>query len=159
MGKQNLTERFSKELLGLLEETFEHTHGFFLDKNASLLETVENITSGKASRPVSIAGSSIAAQVDHICYYMEVLESDIRGSEPGEVDWQKSWQVKEVTTEEWESLKARLRKTCQSVASAIKGAEHWGDENDIGAALAILAHTTYHLGAIRQMLSKVDTTN
>jgi hypothetical protein len=156
MEKQNLSERFCKELLGLLDEAFEHTHGFFLDKGASLLETVENIPASEASQPVSIGGSSIAAQVDHIRYYLEVLESDIRGKDFGEVDWQKSWQVKEVTPEEWESLKARLRQTYQSVVSAIKGIDHWGCENDIGAPMAILAHTAYHLGAIRQLLSKAD---
>lgn len=156
MEKQNMNERFTKELLGLLDETFEHTHGFFLDRGASLLETVEDISPREASRPVSVGGSSIAAQVDHICYYLSVLESDIRRREFGEVDWQKSWQIKEVTSEEWESLRARLRQTCQSVVSAIKCVENWGGANDVGAPMAILTHTAYHLGAIRQMLSKAD---
>lgn len=159
MEKQNLSERFSKELLGLLDETFAHTHGFFLDKGNSLLETVGRISASAASQPVSSGGATIAGQVEHICYYLKVLESEIRKKEFGKVDWLKSWQVKEVTSEEWESLKARLRQTCQGVVSAIKGVEHWGGENDVGAPLAILAHTAYHLGAIRQMLSKADASN
>ncbi|MDH4157577.1 MAG: DinB family protein [candidate division Zixibacteria bacterium] len=154
MEKQNLSESFTKEILGLLDETFEHSHGFFLDRGNSLLETVERISASAASRPVSAGGASIASHVEHVCYYLKVLESEIRKNEFGKVDWQESWQVKEVNPEEWESLKARLRQTCQSVVSAIKGIEHWGQEIDIGAPLAILAHTAYHLGAIRQMLSK-----
>jgi hypothetical protein len=156
MEKQNLSERVTKELLGLLDETFEHTHGFFLDRGNSLLETVERISASAASRPVSAGGATIAGHVEHVCYYLRVLESEIRKKEFGKVDWQESWQVKEVTSEEWESLKARLRQTCQSVVAAIKGVEHWGEENDIGAPLAILAHTAYHLGAIRQMVSKAE---
>jgi len=155
MEKPTMKELFLKELLDLLDETFENTHGFFLDRGNSLFETIDNIPASAASQPVSSGGASIAAHVEHIWYYLKVLESDIRKSEFGKVDWQESWQVKGVTTEEWEALRKRLRQTYQSVVSAIRDVEHWDEENDIGAPLAILAHTAYHLGAIRQMLNKI----
>ena len=154
MEKSTMKELFTKELLGLLDETFENTHGFFLDRGNSLFETIENISASEASRPVSSGGASIAAHVEHVWYYLKVLESEIRKSQFGEVDWQKSWQVKEVTAEEWIALKERLRQTYRSVITAIQGVESWEGEVDIGAPLAILAHTAYHLGAIRQMLGK-----
>jgi hypothetical protein len=154
MDEKNLKQTFIKELLGLLDETFEHTHGFYLDRDCSLLETVDGISASEASRPVSAGKASIAGHVEHICYYLRVLESEIRGKDFGELDWHESWEVKEVTDPEWESQKKRLRQIYQSVVMAIKGVERWGDEVDIGAPLAILAHTAYHLGAIRQLKSR-----
>jgi hypothetical protein len=156
MEKKNISERFKKELLGLLDETFEHTHGFFLDRGNSLLETMERISAGEASHPVSLGGSSLAAQVDHICYHLRVLESDIQRTEFGKVDWQESWRVKEVTADEWKILKERLRQMYRRVVSAIRRIDYEIEENDIGAPMAILAHTAYHLGGIRQMLDKVN---
>lgn len=152
MNKHIPNDSFTKELLDLLDETFEHTQGIYLDRGNSFLETLEKVSADEASRPVSTEGTSIASQVEHVCYYLRVLESSIQKREFGKVDWEESWQVRDVSPERWEVLKRQLRESYHSVVSTIKGVESWEGEDDIGASLAILAHTAYHLGAVRQML-------
>src|SRR3954471_18378916 len=146
MTQQIALELFTGELFPLLEETFEQVHGIYLDKGTSLFETLATITAEEASRPVSGRCASIAAQVEHVRFYLEVLERYLRGEQVGKVDWQAAWQTTSVTPEEWPSLSQRLRDAQQSVLGVLRGLDTWEGENDIGGALAIAIHTAYHLG-------------
>jgi hypothetical protein len=153
------TEAFKKELFDLLEETFESVQGIFLDRGTSFFETLESISADKASRPVSETCPSIAAQVEHTRFYLQVLLEGCLQSKPiDKVDWEESWKLKEVTAAEWNTLKEELRKTHRNVLKAMKDLSAWEGEDDIGASLAILAHTAYHLGAVRQALCVLDRT-
>ena len=100
MSKHIANETFTKELFDLLDETFEHTQGIYLDKGTSLFETLDTISAQEASRPVSIKSLSIAAKVEHVCFYLGVLEGCIQRKTIGKIDWQESWQLKEVTPEQ-----------------------------------------------------------
>ena len=156
MSKQIATDSFKKELFDLLTETFERVQGIYLDTGTSFFETLETISAEEASRPVSAKCASIAAQVEHVRFYLRVLlEGCLQKKTIGKIDWEESWQLKEVTADEWEALKQKLREAHQSVLTAMKGLDVWEGEDDIGASLAILAHTTYHLGEIRQALCVV----
>jgi hypothetical protein len=68
------------------------------------------------------------------------------------VDWQASWDVAAVTPPEWEALKQQLKASYSQVLTMLKGFERWDGEEDIAGALAIVVHTAYHLGEIRQAL-------
>ena len=148
-------ERFTNELFPLLEETFERVHGIYLDKGTSLFETLDTLSAEEASRPVSARCASIAGQVEHVRFYLQVLQDYMRQKEVGQIDWQASWHVKTVTPAEWDALKQRLRATYQELVALIKSLETWEGENEIGGALAIVVHTAYHLGEIRQALCVV----
>jgi len=156
---QHITiDLFTRELFDLLNETFERVQGIYLDKGTSLFETLANISAQEASQPVSATCASIAAQVEHLRFYLSVLEKCIQRKNIGQIDWSKSWQLEKVTPEEWEALNSKLQKTYQSVLSSIKQVDTWEGEDDIGASLAILAHTAYHLGEIRQALCTIKHT-
>jgi len=155
MTKQIEAQRFASEVYDLLDETFEQVHGIYLDGGTSLFETLETVSAEEASRPVSDRCASIAGQVEHVRFYLEILEKYMRGEEVGKVDWQGSWYLKSVTAGEWEALKGRLRDRYESVLSLIKSFEAWDGENDIGGALAIVVHTAYNLGEIRQAMCTV----
>src|SRR5262245_17298113 len=99
MAKQISLERFTTDLFDLLDETFEHVQGIYLDGGTSLFETLETISADEASRPVSARCASIAGQVNHVRFYLDVLENYIRGNPVGKVDWQASWNVTAVTEE------------------------------------------------------------
>ena len=148
-------ERFTNELFPLLEETFERVNGIYLDKGTSLFETLDTISAEEASHPVSAHCASIAGQVEHVRFYLQVLQDYMQQKEIGKIDWQASWYLKTVTPDEWEALKQRLRATYQGVLALIKSFESWEGENDIAGALAIVVHTAYHLGEIRQALCVV----
>ncbi|MEW5987413.1 MAG: DinB family protein [Chloroflexota bacterium] len=156
MGKVIDQERFTRELFDILEETFETHHGIFLDRNTSLLETLETINAAEASRPVGGKCASLAAQVAHVTFYLEVLERYLLTQDSGDVDWGEIWRtIREVTPAEWVALKQQLKETYQRVFAMMRGFQSWDDETLVGGALAIVVHTAYHLGEIRQALCTV----
>lgn len=151
MPTQSIVEQFTKELFDSLEETFEQVHGIYLDKGTSLFETLESISAEDASRGVAERCPTIAAQVEHVRFYLDVLNDVLLRQEIVKVDWREIWQtVREVTPEEWEGQKCRLRESYQQVLATLKSIDGWTGEYDISGALSILAHTAYHLGGIRQ---------
>ena len=68
------------------------------------------------------------------------------------IDWSKSWQVKTVTESEWTTLKKLLEDDYNDLRSKLAEITDWNDEKRLGGALAIITHTAYHLGAIRQIM-------
>lgn len=144
---------FTNNIFAVLEETFENHHGVYLDKGTSLFETLDTITAEEASRPVSAHCASLAAQVAHVIFYLEVLEKAIQHQEIGKVDWGEIWsRVEAVSTEEWTTLKNQLKQTYQRISTMMHNIEDWDDDDRVGGAIAIVVHTAYHLGEIRQAL-------
>ena len=145
-------DQFRNSLLAVLEETFESVQGIYLDKRTSLFETLDGISAEAASKSPSDSRSTIAAHVYHLCFYLDVVLRSIRAEPVGTVDWKESWKVQRVTKEEWEALKARCRTSYHDVLAVVKGMDAWDRPDDVTDSLAILAHTAYHLGAIRMAL-------
>jgi hypothetical protein len=79
MPQQLPLERFTNELYPILEETFERVNGIYLDRGTSLFETLDTIAAEQASRPVSADCASIAGQVEHVRFYLEVLQQYMEG--------------------------------------------------------------------------------
>lgn len=153
MATQLDVQRWKTDLFDILDETFERVNGIYLDKGTSLFETLDTITAEEASRPIARECASIAAQVNHVRYYLEVLSSFMRGQPPASLDWPGSWlQVTTVSPTEWDEQRQQLRDTYQQVRALFESLETWNGEDELGGALAIVVHTAYHLGEIRQGL-------
>jgi len=153
-------ERFTRELFELLDETFEQVHGIYLDRNTSLFETLQTISAEEASIPVSSTCATLAAQVKHVSFYLNVLEDVMRGKKVGKVDWGEIWRTtSSVTPAEWEAIKDDLKASYQRILTLTKSFDTWNGENDIAGALAVLVHTAYHLGEIRQALCVIKQPN
>jgi len=146
-------ENFLNNLFSLYDETFENHHGIYLDSNTSLLTTLETVSAQEASIPVGGKCASLAAQVTHVIFYLELLEKYFLKQEVGKVDWGEIWRtVEKISPDDWEALRNKLRATYTRLDKLFHNAENWDDEDTIGAALAIVVHTAYHLGEIRQAL-------
>jgi hypothetical protein len=146
-------KRFSDELFLIFEETFEAHHGIYLDKNTSLFDTLDLISAKEASIPVGNGCATIAAQVEHVIYYLEVLGESIAGREIGDLDWDEIWnRVSSGNEGEWEEIKTRLRTTYQQLREMLRSIKDWDQNDAIGDSIAIVVHTAYHLGEIRQAL-------
>ena len=142
-----------QELMDILDETFEHHHGIFLDKGTSLFETLERIDHRQASIPVGGKCASLAAQVAHVTFYLEVLERYFVANDTTPADWGAIWRdVEQVTPEQWEEYKANLQRTYRRIVAELKGVSEWESDPQLASALAIAVHTAYHLGEIRQAL-------
>lgn len=156
MTKQIDQALFATELFDILDETFETHHGIYLDKGTSLFQTLATISADEASRPVGNKCASLAAQVAHVNFYLEVLERYLLTGQGEKVDWGAIWRtVEAVTPEEWAALNDQLKATYQRVLTMLRGFESWAEEDRIGGALAIVVHTAYHLGEIRQALCTI----
>jgi len=147
------SEHFTKALFTLLDETFDNIHGFYLDRNASMFETLANITADEASIPVGGKCATLAAQVKHVAFHLDVVEKSARDPNPPQADWGEIWRtVKRVSPEEWQSIRSELRTHYNRILNLFKTAPAWSSEDEIGIAIAVVVHTAYHLGEIRQAL-------
>jgi hypothetical protein len=146
-------EDFTGNLFLLLKETFEgpppKTASAYLDQGGGLFQTVENLTAEDASRAARPGAPTIAAHCAHVKFYLDVLHRYMQGSSE-KADWKQSWLVQTVGAEEWEALKRELRDAYDTIGEALRSVEGWG-ERPVGAALAVVTHTAYHLGAVRQL--------
>ena len=146
-------EHFTSVLYVLLDETFDNVHGYFLDKGTSLFETLATITAEEASVPVGGKCATLAAQVKHVAFYLDVLEHNVRTGSNEPVDWGEIWRTtKAVPPAELEALKTGLRESYDRIKALIRDTPAWISEEEIGGALAMIVHTAYHLGEIRQAL-------
>ena len=144
---------FNKELFEILEETFEIHHGVYLDKGTSFFDTLNQISAEGASIQIGNKCATIAAQVEHVILYLEILGRHITGEEVGDVDWDAIWnQVSGVTAPEWNDLNKRLKNAYDRLKEILGSIQDWDWNDAIGGSMAILVHTAYHLGEIRQAL-------
>jgi hypothetical protein len=63
--------------------------------------------------------------------------------------------VNGVTAAEWDELRARLKATYDRLSKMLRSIENWEHNDAIGDSTAIVVHTAYHLGEIRQALCTV----
>jgi hypothetical protein len=146
-------EHFTRALYMMLDETFENVHGYFLDRGTSMFETLATISAEEASVPVGGKCATLAAQVRHVAFYLDVLDRSVRTGQFEQVDWDRIWrETSAVSPEEWETIKSSLRESYDRTRALIDDTTEWPSEREIGGAIAMIAHTAYHLGEIRQAL-------
>ena len=92
MSTQIQAEHFTSALYTLLDETFDNVQGYYLDKGTSLFETLAAISAEEASIPVGGKCATLAAQVKHVAFYLDVLERSVRTQQDERQDWGKIWQ-------------------------------------------------------------------
>jgi hypothetical protein len=160
MSAQIPVKRFKKALFRCLEETFSNVQGIYLDKGTTLFETLEGVSAEEASRAISSNSATIAAQVEHVRFYLDVLDDYLRTGEEKQNNWREIWEtVREVTPEQWEDVKRRLKESHERAMATLNSFEKWDGHYDIAGGLSILVHTAYHLGGIRQALGAIRAGN
>jgi hypothetical protein len=152
-------EAFFKDAVDFLfTETFTVVRGAYLDRGTSLFETLATIDAAEASKPLSPCCGSIAAQVYHTRFYIDVSEQYMNGTPPENVDWDGSWTaVTTVNDEEWQALIGDLRASIERVKATVDDYDSWAVPDRVNGALTILMHSAFHLGQIRQSLCTIKT--
>ena len=147
------SDLFKKSLFMLLDETFDQVQGIYLDKGTSFFETLATISAEEASIPVGGKCATLAAQVKHTAFYLDVLEENVRTQKFERVDWGKIWrEVTAVSPQEWQAIQDELRDSYNHVKQLINDQAEWKNEYEVGGAMGMIVHTAYHLGEIRQAL-------
>ena len=160
MSAQIPAKRFKKALFLCLDETFSNVQGIYLDKGTTLFETLQGVSAEEASRAISSNSATIAAQVEHVRFYLDVLDEYLRTGEEKTNNWREIWEtVREVTPEQWEDIKRRLKQSHERAMATLNSIEKWDGRFDMMGGLSILVHTAYHLGGIRQALGAIRAGN
>ena len=99
-----------------------------------------------------IGGSSIAAHVDHVMYYLALMNRWAAGEKnPWKgADWKASWTRTSVTQESWVALRHAFEIEVRRWLDTV-GQSRDVTETELTSMVASIVHLAYHLGAIRQM--------
>jgi len=139
----------------MFREAFEGPPGpwtYFTDTRAGtgVLGTVTALTSAEASESGGPSGSTIAGHVQHLVSSLALTARSLRGQQASR-DRSHTWNVSVVDDAAWSKLRAELKREYENVLVAVGTHADW-DEDALGVAIGGIAHTSYHLGAIRQRL-------
>lgn len=144
-------EDFLKDVLLILRETFEGSPegqpSAYLDRGIGFFPTLEKLSASDVSK--DFGGTTIAAQTEHAKFYLDRL-CEFMAGRTETVNWEQSWLIETVNDREWDALRDAVRKSYENVLKTFAEIETWNQDN-IGDAVAIIAHTAYHLGSIRQI--------
>jgi len=146
---------FVESIAYLLHETFEGSPegrpSAYLDRGTGFFTTLNELSSDEASR--AIGGMTIAAQTEHAKFYIDRLCEFLSGRAE-KVNWEDSWLIETVNEAEWDALRASIRKAYEGALRCVAATSEW-DTRKAGMAVGLVAHTAYHLGAIRQLAKSV----
>lgn len=135
----------------LLRETFEGSRegqpSVFLDRGIGILNTLSSVNADAASK--DYYGTTIAAHTEHAKFYLDRICEFINGRTE-KVNWEDSWLIETVNDAEWDALRDSVRRAYENTLKCIAEDRDW-TETQVGMAMGMIAHTAYHLGAIRQM--------
>ncbi len=142
---------FTQALSILFRETFEGMltpeELVYLDRDAGIFMTLGKIDAAQASTEIN--SSTIAAHSEHARFYLELLDNYLN-EDLRIIDFKQSWRIKTVGEDEWDALRENMSKIYRKVGETFGKNEEWALDT-ITVAMGIVAHTAYHLGAIRQM--------
>lgn len=149
------TRLFIEGVAYLLRETFEGSPegqpSAYLDRGIGLLSTIEDVSAAAAS--VDFEGTTIAAQTEHAKFYLDRLCEFINGRTET-VNWDDSWLIEDVDDDEWSALRSSVRRAYENCILCLASPREW-NQVQVGMAIGLVAHTAYHLGAIRQIAKSV----
>jgi len=150
-ARQIEQDYFVKSLAYLLRETFEGSPegqgSAYLDHGVGIFATLEKLSAEQVSSEIN--GTTVAAHTEHAKFYLDRL-CEFIGGRTEKVNWEQSWLIEDVSEEEWTALRATVRKSYENALRCFAETTDWSEDN-VGMAMGMLAHTAYHLGAIRQI--------
>ena len=152
---------FQRALSNMLTEIFDGPPGqeaYVLNPgDLGLLRQLETIDATTASTLPTPGQKSIAAHVDHVYFGLAILNRWAAGeANPwAGADFNASWQRTAVSDDEWLALRDGLRREAEKWRQVVAARTSW-DDMSAAAGLSTVAHTAYHLGAIRQVLAALQ---
>ncbi len=122
--------------------------------DSGLLKQLEGVDAQTASSRPFPGRTTVAAHVDHVLYGFELFNRAAAGKpNPWQTaDWTKSWERGVVDDAQWADLRNRFTDASKVLQRNVRDWKLWDDAAAAGL-VSIVAHTMYHFGAIRQILS------
>jgi hypothetical protein len=142
----------------LMAETFgvsDSPDNYMLESgHAGLMGTVNALSAATASAALTPDEPTIASHCGHILFLLSFFSAYEHGQTP-EADWPGSWSTRVVDEAGWAALRAQLQSTYDAVVARFTPDSPW-PEPRVGAAILLLAHSAYHVGQVRQLLTAVN---
>ena len=149
------TQQFVAATAYLLRESFEGSPdgqgSAYLDRGIGFFSTLDGLSAADASQ--EFTGTTIAAQTEHAKFYLDRLCEFINGRTE-RVNWEDSWLIETVNDSEWDALRLTVRTSYENLLRCLAAVDDW-TEDRTGMAIGMVAHTAYHLGAIRQIVKSI----
>ncbi|GGH78646.1 hypothetical protein JOD43_001546 [Pullulanibacillus pueri] len=153
-----MSETLKNSVKTMIKETFEGPPvplkgSWFVNSepNSGIFGAIERMSCDEAS--TSIHGTTLAAHTDHVRYHLWGTNEILKEGKQPQMNWGMSWEIHSVDEKQWNTIQEGLRKEYLTLLEAIDAIK-WNEllANEV---LSSLAHSAYHLGAIRQMLKVV----
>jgi hypothetical protein len=140
----------------MLREAFDGAPGpwtYFTDtaRGTGVLATIDGLSASQASHPGGPGHTTVAGHVHHLSSSIALATRALRGESTSR-DRSHSWTTSVVDEAAWVTLRSGLRRAYENLLVAVEMRASW-DEDALGVAVGAVAHTAYHLGAIRQRLT------
>ena len=128
---------------------------FVVDPNdPGLIKSLAALSAEKASarrdgRP------SIAGHVQHLRFGLTLLNKWAAGDQHAfaEATFSQSWSHQTVSEDEWRTLRQAFEEQARQWQTQLESPREW-DAMALSGFLSSVAHTAYHMGAIRQLVAK-----
>ncbi|TCP28747.1 hypothetical protein EV207_11659 [Scopulibacillus darangshiensis] len=151
-----MNETLRNSVKTMVKETFEgppREGGMFTESrpNSGLFGTLDQLTANDAS--IAVNGTTVAAHADHTRFYLWGTNAILKVGKQPEMDWGGSWKINLVDEKGWNRIREELRHEYLTFLETLDVIE-W-NEPLTKEVLGSLAHSAYHLGAIRQMLKVI----
>jgi hypothetical protein len=149
------TTQFIEAVAYLLRETFEGSPEgqprAYLDRGIGFFSTLDDLTAEQVSK--EFGETTIVAQTEHAKFYLDRL-CEFIGGRTERVNWEDSWLIETVNEDEWSALRTTIRTAYENALKCLVSTDSW-DTQKAGMAIGLVAHTAYHLGAVRQIVKSV----
>lgn len=119
--------------------------------DSGVVGTLRTLTAEAAQRPGS-GSTTVAAHAAHLEFSLALANRALRGEDPyAGADWVGSWRLDVVDEAGWQALVDGLALEAGRLQEALSGGVDADDPPALMGAIALVAHSAYHLGAIRQL--------
>ena len=149
---------FKRSLVTLLAEAFgvsDSPHGFFLDDGqAGLLGTIDKVSTATANAALKPSNETIASHSGHVLCLLQFFVA-FEQKPASEMDWLGSWRYRNLDDAAWAKLRVDMRDSCNTLNALIQARTDW-PEPAMGACMMLLAHVSYHVGEIKQILTSLS---
>ena len=124
--------------------------------DAGLLGSLSTVTAAQAGVQPFPGGDSIAANCNHVRYYLSLANRSFSGENAfSAADWSSSWAVQQVTETQWRELREALAAELETTNRILKSGIDWDQPMYLKGCLGLLAHGAWHLGAVRQLIGVI----
>ncbi|MBS1716867.1 MAG: hypothetical protein JSS72_03945 [Armatimonadetes bacterium] len=127
---------------------------WYVQGKEAIFPTLREVTGEEASRPIKGSRATLADHAWHTCYYLTLLNQNIRGEHP-RPDWEGSWQHGPFSNEEWQVFLSQFEEEFETCYAWYQRGELPDEDDALMFSMANVAHAAFHLGAMRVLLGLI----